>query len=209
MPSLTDYAENKIDDWMFRAQAATPPATWYIGLIVATRGYSSAVRSASVALNDTVLPTTPNGRIYKCTTAGTTAAGEPTWPNTAGGTVTDGTAVWTEQTTAMEAGTFTEPSGGGYARVSLASSLANWAGTQAAGSTVASTGTGGTTSNNAALTFPAPTGNWGLLYGFFGSDALTAGNIWKYAALTTPKNVNSGDAAPSFAAAALTFQIDN
>jgi hypothetical protein len=103
----------------------------------------------------------------------------------------------------------TEVSGGSYARVAVTSALANWAGTQSAGSTTASSGTGGTTSNNGAITFPSPTGNWGAITGFGIYDASTAGNLLAYAALTTGKTVNNGDAAPSFAAAALTFQIDN
>ncbi len=57
----------------------------------------------------------------------------------------------------------TEPGVGGYARVAIASSLAAWSGTQAAGSTVASTGTGGRTSNNAAITFPLPTADQGAI----------------------------------------------
>lgn len=103
----------------------------------------------------------------------------------------------------------TEVSGGSYARVAVTSSLANWAGTQSAGSTVASSGTGGTTSNNGSITFPAPTANWGVVTHFAIYDASTAGNMLIYAALSTSKTVNNGDAAPSFAAAALTFQIDN
>jgi hypothetical protein len=103
----------------------------------------------------------------------------------------------------------TEVTGGSYARVAITSSLANWAGTQSAGSTVASTGTGGTTSNNVAITFPAPTANWGTVVCWGILDASTAGNLWIYSALTTPKTINSGDAAPSFAAGAATFQIDN
>lgn len=103
----------------------------------------------------------------------------------------------------------TEVAGGSYARVAVTSSLANWAGTQSAGSTVASSGTGGTTSNNNAITFPAPTANWGSITHFAVYDAASGGNMLFYAALTTPKTVNNGDAAPSFAAGALTFQIDN
>lgn len=108
-----------------------------------------------------------------------------------------------------DAGGGTEVSGGAYARVAVTSSLANWAGTQSAGSTVASSGTGGTTSNNAAITFPAPTANWGSITHFGIFDAATAGNLLLWSALTTAKTVNNGDAAPSFAAGALTFQADN
>lgn len=112
-------------------------------------------------------------------------------------------------TTGSDAACGTEVSGGSYARVAVTSSLANWAGTQSAGSTTASTGTGGTTSNNNAVTFPAPTANWGSVTEFCVFDASTAGNLLFRDALTTPKTINNGDAAPSFAAGALTFQIDN
>lgn len=103
----------------------------------------------------------------------------------------------------------TEVTGGSYARVAVTSSLANWAGTQSAGSTVASSGTGGTTSNNAAITFPAPTANWGSIVAFGIFDAATGGNLLIYGTLNTAKTVNNGDAAPSFPAAALTYQEDN
>lgn len=146
MAAISDYLENKLVDWLLRAQAFTPPATVYIGLFTAT-------------------------------------------PTDAGGG--------------------TEVTGGSYARVAVTSSLANWAGTQAAASTVASTGTSGTTSNNAAITFPAPTAAWGVVTSIGVYDAATAGNLLFYSALTASKTINSGDAAPSFAAAALTFQIDN
>ena len=107
-----------------------------------------------------------------------------------------------------DAGGGTEVTGGSYARVAVTSSLANWAGTQSAGSTVASSGTGGTTSNNGAITFPAPTANWGVVTHIGLYDAASAGNLIIHTALTTPKTINNGDAAPSFAAAALTFQLD-
>lgn len=103
----------------------------------------------------------------------------------------------------------TEVSGGSYARVGVAGSLANWAGTQAAGSTTASSGTGGTTSNNNAITFPAPTANWGTATHWAIYDAASGGNMLMYGSLTASKTINNGDAAPSFAAGALSLQVDN
>lgn len=102
----------------------------------------------------------------------------------------------------------TEVSGGSYARVAVTASLANWAGTQSAGSTTASSGTGGTTSNNSVITFPAATADWGTVNCFGYMTASTSGTLIFYAALTTPRNITSGSTA-SFAAAALTFTIDN
>lgn len=100
----------------------------------------------------------------------------------------------------------TEVTGGGYARVSYARSLANWAGTQSAGSTSTSSGTGGQTSNNAAITFPTPSATWGTVTHFFIADASTAGNLILCQALTTSKTINSGDTV-SFAIGALTITI--
>jgi hypothetical protein len=103
----------------------------------------------------------------------------------------------------------TEVTGGSYARAAVTAGLTQWAGSQSAGSTVASSGTGGTTSNNATITFPAPTANWGVVVCWGLTDASAVGNIWVYSALTTNKTINNGDAAPSFAIGAATFQIDN
>lgn len=100
-------------------------------------------------------------------------------------------------------GSGTEVTGGSYARVALADALTAWAGTQAAASVVASTGTSGATSNNAAITFPAPTAAWGSIVGFAIYDAATVGNELFWGALGVSKTVNSGDAAPSFAAGSL------
>lgn len=108
-----------------------------------------------------------------------------------------------------DAGGGTEVTGGGYARVAVTSALASWAGTQAAASTAASSGTSGTTTNNAAIAFPAPTANWGVCSHFAIYDAATGGNELFWGALTIAKTVNNGDSAPSFVAAALSFQIDN
>lgn len=156
MAAMTDFLENKFNDWFFRGQAigitgataaaGTGPATLYVGLLTSS-------------------------------------------PADAGGGV--------------------EVTGGSYARVAVTSSLANWAGTQAAASTTASTGSSGTTSNNAAITFPAPTANWGSVTHWGIWDAVSGGNLLIYAPLNVAKTVNNGDAAPSFAAAALSFQWDN
>ena len=108
---------------------------------------------------------------------------------------------------ACDAGTVTEvsTSGTGYARASVTSSLANWAGTQSAGSTTASSGTGGVTSNNATISIgSATTTAWGTVTHFGIYDASTAGNLLICQALTTPKTINMSDALPSFSAGALT-----
>ena len=156
MAAFSDFAENKLIDWLLRGQA--------IGITGASAAAGTGPTNVYVAL----LTAAPS--------------------DTGGGT---------------------EVTGGSSARVTVASSLANWAGTQSAGSTTASSGTGGTTSNNGAITFPAPTANWGVVTHVGIYDASSAGNLLMWSALTVSKTINNGDAAPSFAAAALTFQIDN
>lgn len=102
----------------------------------------------------------------------------------------------------------TEVTGNAYARVSVAASLANFAGTQGAASTVASSGTTGTTSNNAAITFPTPTASWGSVVAFGIFDAASAGNLLFYGTLTISKTINQGDTV-TFPASTLSIQIDN
>jgi hypothetical protein len=112
-------------------------------------------------------------------------------------------------TPASDAACGTEVSGGSYARVAVTASLANFSGTQSAGSTTASSGTSGTTSNNNAITFPSPTANWGQVTDMCVFDAASGGNLLWYSALAAPKNVNNGDAAPSFTVGSFSWQIDN
>lgn len=145
MSSMSNYLENQLVDFLFRAQSFSPTADLYVAL------YTVA-------------------------------------PNQAGGG--------------------TEVSGGSYARVAVTSGLAEWAGTQGSGTTAASDGTSGTTSNNAAITFPAPTAAWGVVVAFGILDAATAGNLLWWADLTNSKTINNGDAAPSFGISELTVQLD-
>lgn len=60
------------------------------------------------AIGDRVVPTLlatggipATNRYFKCTTLGTSGGSEPAWPTNLGGTVVDGTAVWTAQTPAL------------------------------------------------------------------------------------------------------------
>ena len=57
--------------------------------------YSAWAASTAYTLGNYRRPTTANSLYYEVTTAGTSAASEPTWPTTIGTTVTDGTVVWT------------------------------------------------------------------------------------------------------------------
>jgi hypothetical protein len=102
-----------------------------------------------------------------------------------------------------DAGGGTEVAGGGYGRAALNPSATNWTNTQGAG-TGASAGTGGQTSNAVVVTFPAPSGAWGVATHFAICDALTGGNVLYTAPLQAPKTINAGDPAPTFPVGTLT-----
>lgn len=197
MLAKSHYLENKIADFLYRGQTFTPPATYYVALFTCTNGI--VARSTAYALNNTVVVMTGDGtyHLYAVTTAGTTAAAAPSYPGVVGEVITDGTATLTEQTAAVKAGTATvEPTGGGYARVAVTPSLANFAGTQGAGTTVASTGTSGETSNNAQITFTTTTADWAtspaMVWASGTYDAATAGNLFHISTAATPVNVGTG-----------------
>lgn len=105
-------------------------------------------------------------------------------------------------------GTEVSTSTTGYSRPSIAASLANFAGTQGAGSTVASSGTSGTTSNNVDIVFPQATANWGTVVAFGLFDAPSGGNLLWWGSLTVSRPVYSGDI-PKILAGSLSLQEDN
>jgi len=212
LAGTSNYLQNHLIDWELRAQVFTPPATVYVALLTCTNG--AIARSLAYALNNTVsfIAADGNNHLYKCTTAGTTAASAPAYPGDLGEVITDGTAVFTEQTVALQANTAAvEPSGNAYARVAVLGALTAWAGTQGAGTTVASTGVSATTSNNAVITFPTPTGTWTVspiqVWGFATFDAAIVGNLLRYGGLAANQIINTGNTV-SFAAGALTISND-
>lgn len=118
-------------------------------------------------------------------------------------------ALYTDTCTDAGPGTEVSTSGTAYARQSAAASLANWAGTQAAGSTTASTGTGATTSNNAVISWAESTAGWGTIQAVGFTDASSGGNRWICINLGSPFNVSTSGITVKFNAGTLTFQIDN
>jgi hypothetical protein len=97
--NLSDFAENKLIDAMFRGQSLGAPATLYFALLTSTHG--PRANSTAYSLNNTISVVANDGKVhlYKCTTAGTTAAAQSTlYPGVANEAITDGTAVFTEQT---------------------------------------------------------------------------------------------------------------
>lgn len=199
---LTTQALQKLLNAYLQDAAVGGPATHYVGLGTATIWQASHAYSAGAY----VIPTTfasisgQTGKIFKCTTAGTSAATQPTWPTAAGGTVTDGTVVWTEITDLFQAGTITgfEISGSAYARAAMTANAANWPNASSAEPTVSSNGT--------VITMPSPTADWGLAVCGLLFDASTAGNLWDWAPLTQALDCAAGSS-PSFGVGALSLSF--
>lgn len=89
-----------------------------------------------------------------------------------------------------------------YADVAIVASLANMSGTQSAGSTTASSGTGGQSSNNNALTWGTAAGSGPQTLTHFAWQNGTT--PWMYGTLTASRTINNGDSAPTAAAGQFT-----
>lgn len=92
-----------------------------------------------------------------------------------------------------EAGGGTEATGGSYARVN---SSGKWA-----------TPSGGSVANNAVITFPTATADWGTIVAVAIFDAASGGNMVYWSALTANRTVLNGDTF-SFPASSFTITED-
>jgi len=189
---LTNHFKTFANNFLFRGSGgafAGKTASWsaaptyHVALIGGADfpNQGIALRSTAYAVGDYAWPRTLNGRLYKCTTAGTTGIMEPTWPTTDGGTVTDGGVVWTEQTTAMTGGSVPEVDAGGYERQ-------EWACT-----TNAVTLSGSTVGNATRIEFPLAPEDWGPVWGVALYDAAINGGAIAFFPLGAPKVVGESD----------------
>lgn len=98
MPApVTDY--DKAKQRLARLCAADTEPTLDAELDAALDRHARASVWAAVtaySYGDEVIPVTRNGRRFKVVTAGTSAATEPSWPDSDGGSVTDGDVVFEE-----------------------------------------------------------------------------------------------------------------
>jgi hypothetical protein len=88
----TDDYGNRFDTWH---PLATLPSTPYQIFIREPANFSAWTASTPYSLNTFVFRPGRYSLIYKCTTAGTSGAAQPTWTTTAGSTMSDGSVVWT------------------------------------------------------------------------------------------------------------------
>lgn len=196
MPELSTYLANKLLDHAIGRTSYTMPTVY--AALLKIRAQSSSLRSTAVSVGDFTIPATPNGRLYRCTTAGTTGAGEPTWATTDGGTTSDGTAVWTEHTPSLKSATnIPECAYTSYARVAIGT----------AGASLFAAAASQSSSNASAINFPTKTGGTDeTVAGFLLYDASSAGNLLEFGLLTSApfvKLIQDNDT-PSFAIGQLT-----
>lgn len=187
---FTDYLAEELLDHVWGGADYARPATLYVAL------YTGKAWAAETPFSegDYAIPLTYNGRVYKCTTAGTSGASEPSWTTTKGGTVSDGTVTWTEQSLLFQADTMpTEVAEVGY-RLAVTNNDTNWPAAD-----------NRTKANGVALSFDEATEDWGTVIAFAIRDASSAGNNLGFGALQVAKTIGTGDTA-TFAIGALEIE---
>jgi hypothetical protein len=198
----------------------------YVALLVINKGLRA--NSTPYVVGD-VISLTPTGgangdtnqHLYRCTTAGTSAAAQPsTYLGVDGEAITDGTAVFTELSPVLKTGTgfpsgLTEASGGSYARVKVEAgtypALTDWKSTQNDNS--ASTGTTASSSNSNSVSFPTSSAAWttdpARIGAFAIYDLASGGTLQSFGVLSTPQSVAAANNTLSFPAGQLTVKQDN
>jgi len=185
---LTAPVEEALLGLEFGKTTPTIPSTHYLGLFRAatwTASTSGITASPVTWIVPTNFPApngnanlTSQGRLFYCSaiTTGTTGTTEPTWPQTAGGSVTDGGVTWTEASSYLAVGTnyanLEPPTSGGTGYTRNTSGLPNNTSTWP---TPTATGPLATVSTNVVANFPAVSASWGQLVGGGGFDAATPG----------------------------------
>ena len=97
----------------------------------------------------------------------------------------------------ISGGSFTEPSGGAYARVALTNNKTNWG-----------TAASGVLTNSTAVTFAESTASWGTIVAVGIFDALTSGNLLWYDVLTPSRTIATATTV-LFAIGSITVQFNN
>jgi hypothetical protein len=186
---LTAYGDQYSLQKLFGDTAASSPSNYYLSLHTVTGQWTA---STSYSVGQFIVPTTFNsisgstGRVFYCSTAGTSGSSQPTWPTTIGGTVTDGGVTWTEATNFIGNGTHVPDevttTGSAYARQILANtqSSATWVAPSLPTLPTAAQTYWGTTIN-----FSTSTSAWGNLAVFGLYDAATSGNMWAWGCLNS------------------------
>jgi len=95
-----------------------------------------------------------------------------------------------------------EVTGGSFARVAVTSGTGAW-------DAPADAGSAKRIANTNAITFPAPTADWGTVthWAIMDNATLGAGNMLVYGALGNARNILNGDNPPSFAASSLSIDV--
>lgn len=86
-----------------------------------------------------------------------------------------------------------EPAAGGYARVEVLSSVWNAAAE-------------GAKDNASTITFPTPSGSWGIPLYLTIHDSSSGGNLLAYGTLNNPQAVGTGSTPPTFVAGTVRVQ---
>lgn len=193
---LTALAEQELLGYEFGRTDPPIPTNHYIGLISAG---TWAPTTSYTSLGTYIVPIEFNsltgylGRLFKLTQVGESGGTEPIWPSSAGSTIADGGAIWTEVSTLFFNGDFAgaEPSDGGYERSLVPNTTTTWP--------VPTGGGPASTYNNQAISWPPTAATWGQLVGFVGFDALTSGNARWWGFMTSAAGVAEGiGVAPQF-----------